>query len=60
LSCNMPILYAGLAPGLVGYYQFNVQVEPESTSPPGQFLYETGLPLSCGGKVIAVIPYPFQ
>jgi uncharacterized protein (TIGR03437 family) len=60
LSCNMPILYAGLAPGLVGYYQFNVHVEPESTSPPGQFLYETGLPLSCGGKVIAVIPYPFQ
>jgi uncharacterized protein (TIGR03437 family) len=57
LVCNMPVLYAGLAPGLIGYYQINVQVEPESTSPPGQFLYNTGLPLRCGGEVIAVIPY---
>jgi uncharacterized protein (TIGR03437 family) len=55
LSCNMPVLYAGLAPGLVGYYQFNVQVEPEAALPLG---YNTGLALSCGGVVIAVIPYP--
>lgn len=60
LSCNMPVLYAGLAPGLVGYYQLNVQVEQESTSPPGQFLYNTGLPLRCGGEVIAVIPYALR
>jgi uncharacterized protein (TIGR03437 family) len=53
LSCNMPVLYAGLAPGLVGYYQIDVQVEPEVTSPanPGD------APLRCGGEVIAMIPF---
>jgi uncharacterized protein (TIGR03437 family) len=60
LDCNMPVLYAGLAPGLVGYYQLNVQVQPESTTLPGQFFYNTGVPLRCGGEAIAVIPYPLR
>ncbi len=50
LSCNAPLLYAGLAPGLIGYYQLNVQM-PKPNTNLGYFQ------LACGPTLAANIPY---
>jgi uncharacterized protein (TIGR03437 family) len=54
LSCNARILYAGLAPGLVGYYQLSVQI-PDDFSAPG-FRAGFGFGLTCGPDALASIP----
>lgn len=49
------VLWAGLAPGLIGYYQIDVRL-PAKTIPPGSFLYPTNYPLiniTCGQGISA-------
>ena len=51
LSCNAPLMYAGLAPGLIGYYQLNVRMPAiPVTRPYAQFF------LHCNYPVNAYIP----
>lgn len=53
-ACNVPVPYAGLAPGLAGYYQINIQlplVTPFNSSFLGSTLY-----FSCGSNITSVIP----
>ena len=55
LACNATVLYAGLAPGLVGYYQLTVRLPDSIPIQPVQVFY-----LQCGDDAEAAIPmrYP--
>jgi uncharacterized protein (TIGR03437 family) len=55
LACNAAVLYAGLAPGLVGYYQLTVRLPDSIPIQPVQVFY-----LQCGDDAEAAIPmrYP--
>jgi uncharacterized protein (TIGR03437 family) len=55
LVCNAAVLYAGLAPGLVGYYQLTVRLPDSIPIQPVQVFY-----LQCGEDAEAVVPmrYP--
>jgi uncharacterized protein (TIGR03437 family) len=49
------VLWAGLAPGLIGYYQIDVRL-PAKTIPAGSFLYSTVYPIiniTCGPGIAA-------
>jgi uncharacterized protein (TIGR03437 family) len=50
LDCNVPVLFAGLAPGLVGFYQVTVQI-PADAAPPG-------MAVSCSGTGSSVMLGP--
>jgi uncharacterized protein (TIGR03437 family) len=54
-SCNVPVMYTGLAPGLAGYYQINIQIPP--TIPfSGSYVISSILYFTCGTNMTAVIP----
>lgn len=49
-SCNLPVLYAGLAPGFPGYFQLNVQVPAALPPSPSGW---TQFNLNCGSGDLA-------
>ena len=47
-SCSVPVLFAGLAPGSVGFYQISLQMPVSGPNP---------VPVSCTGDVAVAIAF---